>query len=285
MAMAQIDDDVRLHFVDTGNGSGNDTRTAVLLHGFPQTSHEWRRVVPGLVDAGFRVVAPDYRGAGGSSKPAAGYDKATMAADIRTLLRDHLDIDGPIVVVGHDVGAMVALAYALDFPDEVSHLVLVDAPLPGTELFEGMKGDPRGWHAAFHNARDVAELLVQGRERPYIQHLVAVRVYDPEAIGPDDFERYVRAYEEPGAMRAGFELYRAFDQDADAVRTAVDKNGRLAMPTLAVAGAAGGMAQVMEPMVGEVAADVTFRAAPEAAHWVPEENPDFLVEAIVELTA
>jgi pimeloyl-ACP methyl ester carboxylesterase len=108
-----------------------------------------------------------------------------------------------------------------------------------------------------------------------------VRIYDPDAIGPDDFDRYVRAYEAPGAMRAGFELYRAFDQDADDVRTALATQGPVDVPTLAVVGEAGGMARAMEPMVQQVAANPGLAAAPRAAHWVPEENPGFLVDAIL----
>src|SRR3954471_10747837 len=100
--MADIEPGLRLHYVIEGDGP----RTIVLLHGFPQTWWEWHGVIAQLAEAGYRVVAPDYRGAGHSWKPQTGYDKLTLAQDIRTLLRDRLDIDGPLVMVGHDIGLM-----------------------------------------------------------------------------------------------------------------------------------------------------------------------------------
>lgn len=125
-AMANIERGLRLHYVTAGDGP----RVVVLLHGFPQTWWEWRRVIPALVNADLKVVAPDYRGAGHSSRPAGGYDKLTMAGDIHRLLRDHLELEGPIVMVGHDIGLMVAYAYAQAYRDELSQLVVADAPLP-----------------------------------------------------------------------------------------------------------------------------------------------------------
>jgi pimeloyl-ACP methyl ester carboxylesterase len=278
---ADIAPGLRLHYVEAGEGP----RTAVLLHGFPETWLEWRRVVPALVAAGFRVLCPDYRGAGDSSKPATGYDKWTMAGDIQALVRKHAMADGPIVLVGHDIGAMVALAYAFRFRDELSHLVLIDAPLQGTTLMDQMKGDPRGWHVGFHGARDIAELLVQGRERAYLQYMIGVRIFDPSAISPTDFDAYVRAYEAPGAMRAAFEAYRAFEEDAVAVRAALAKGGKLKTPTLAIGGAAGGLVHAMPGMLRELAEQAAHEAAPRAAHWAPEENPGFVADALLRFTA
>src|SRR5262249_4350583 len=157
--MADIDSQLRLHYVVAGEGE----RTIVLLHGFPQTWWEWRKVIPELVEAGFRVVAPDYRGAGPSLRPLSGYDKRTMAADIHTLLRQHLQIELRVIAGGHDIGLMVAYAFAQGWRDEVSHLVVMDAPLPGTHVFDLSRNHPRVWHFAFHQARDVGEMLVAGR--------------------------------------------------------------------------------------------------------------------------
>jgi pimeloyl-ACP methyl ester carboxylesterase len=280
-AMTDVARDVRIHHVEAGEGPS----VAVLLHGFPETCAEWTKVTPRLVDSGFRVIAPDYRGAGASSKPASGYDKRTMAADIKALLRDDLHVAGRILLVGHDVGAIVAAAYALAHRDEVSHLALVDAPLPGTQVFDRMRGDPRGWHAAFHSARDVAEMLVQGRERAYLQHMIGVRIFDPSAISASDFDDYVRAYEAPGAMRAAFELYRAFDQDGQDLRRALEIGGKLDIPTLCVSGAMSGLGPIMGEMVGELAKNVRSVVAPRSGHWVPEENPTFLADALLELTS
>ncbi|HWM10808.1 MAG TPA: alpha/beta fold hydrolase, partial [Solirubrobacteraceae bacterium] len=193
--MADIEPGLRLHHVTAGDGP----RTLVLLHGFPQTWWQWHHVIPAFVDAGYRVVAPEYRGAGHSWRPAGGYDKVTMAGDVQRLLREHLRVEGEIVLAGHDIGLMVAYAYAQAYRDELSRLVLVDAPLPGTDVFDRLRTDPRVWHFAFHGARDIAEMLVAGRERQYLQSFFDARCYDPSGIGEDDLDLYASAYSAPGA--------------------------------------------------------------------------------------
>ena len=279
--MAEINPLLRLHYLIAGEGK----RTVVLLHGFPQTSWEWRHVIPALVGARFRVVAPDYRGAGNSWRPNGGYDKNTLARDIHTLLCDHLRIAEPIAVVGHDIGLMIAYAYAQAYRDVVSHLAIVDAPMPGTAVFDRVKSNPRLWHFAFHNARDVAEMLVAGRERQYLQAFFNARIFDPSAIDDRDMDVYTLAYTSPGAMRAGFELYRAFEQDAEDNREALRRNGKLDIPVLAVWGAISNTGPLLEEMMHEVANDVTGLEVPGAAHWIPEENPAVLTTGLLKLLA
>jgi pimeloyl-ACP methyl ester carboxylesterase len=109
-------------------------------------------------------------------------------------------------LIGHDIGLMAAYAYAQAFRDEVSHLVVMAAPLPGTAVFDRLRADPRVWQFAFHSARDVPEMLVSGRERLYLQAFFNARLYDPSAIGDQELDLYASAYAAPGAMRAGFEL-------------------------------------------------------------------------------
>lgn len=276
--MADTEPGLRLHYVTAGSGE----HTVVLLHGFPQTWWQWHRVIPTLVEAGFRVIAPDYRGAGRSWRPLGGYDKRTMAEDIYRLLRQHLLIQAPIVLVGHDIGLMVAYAYAQAHRDDVSHLVVMDAPLPGTAVFDRLRADPRVWHFAFHGARDVAEMLVTGRERQYLQAFFDARIFDPSAISDDDLDIYASAYAAPGAMRAGFELYRAFDRDGEDNRTALRQNGRLTVPILAVGGSTSTSGPVVEEMMREVAHDVTGLRVPGTAHWIAEENPTAFMAALLE---
>ncbi|MDW5265518.1 MULTISPECIES: alpha/beta fold hydrolase [Acidobacteriaceae] len=274
--MAQIEPGLRLHYVLAGEGE----RTIVLLHGFPQTWWEWRHVIPNLVSAGFRVIAPDYRGAGNSSRPAGGYDKRTMAGDIHRLLREHLQIQGPVALVGHDIGLMVAYAFAEMFRDEVSHLVVMDAPLPGTSVFDKLRVDPRVWHFAFHGARDVPEMLVAARERQYLQLFYNSRIFDPSAISEDDLDIYTSAYSAVGAMRAGFELYRAFDQDGLDNRSALAQNGKLQIPVLALFGAISNTSVGVEVMMREVAENVRGLQISQSGHWIAEENPEELTEAL-----
>jgi pimeloyl-ACP methyl ester carboxylesterase len=276
--MADIEPGLRLHYVTAGEGP----RTVALLHGFPQTWRQWRHIIPPLVSAGFRVVAPDYRGAGHSWRPPGGYDKRTMAEDIHQLLRLHLQIKGPVALAGHDIGLMVAYAFAQAHRDEVSHLAVMDAPIPGTAVYDRIRNDPRVWHFAFHGARDIAETLVAGRERQYLQAFFNARCFDPSAISEADLDIYVSAYSAPGAMRAGFELYRAFDQDAADNREALRSNGKLAMPVLAVGGAISTTGALMEEMMREVAQSVTSLRVPGTGHWVIEENPAAVATALLE---
>lgn len=279
--MADIEPGLRLHYVTAGEGE----RTMVLLHGFPQTWWEWRRVIPGLVDAGFRVVAPDYRGAGNSWRPLGGYDKRTMAADIHVLLQQHLRIEHPVVLVGHDIGLMVAYAYAQAHRDEVSHLVVIDAPLPGTAVFDRLRADPRVWHFAFHGTRDVPEMLVAGRERQYLQAFFNYRIFDTGAISESDLDIYTSAYTAPGAMRAGFEVYRSFDRDVEDNRDALKRNGKLTIPVLAVGGATSTSGPLVEEMMHEVAEVVTGLRISAAAHWIAEENPQEFTAGLLEFLA
>jgi pimeloyl-ACP methyl ester carboxylesterase len=276
--MAEIEPGLRIHYVTAGEGE----HTIVLLHGFPQTWWEWHHVIPLLVEADFRIVAPDYRGAGNSSRPWTGYDKRTMARDIHTLLRQHLRIEQPVIMVGHDIGLMVAYAYAENYRDAVSHLVVMDAPLPGTTIFYSLRSDPRVWHFAFHGARDIAEMLVAGRERQYLQAFFNARIFNPSAVSDDDLDIYASAYSAPGAMRAGFEVYRAFDQDVQDNRDALEKNGKLTVPVLAVYGAISNTGPRVEEMMHEVAINVTGLRIPNSAHWIAEENPEAFTDGLLQ---
>ena len=175
---------------------------------------------------------------------------------------------------------MVAYAYAQAFRDEVSHLVVVDAPVPGMTVFERLRTDPRVWHFAFHGVRDVPEMLVAGRERPYLQAFFGARLYNPSAFDGSGLDIYVAAYASPGAMRAGFELYRAFDRDIEDNRTALAKNGKLTIPVLAVGGAYSTTGPLMADMMREVAEDVTELCVHDTAHWIAEENPTGFLEGL-----
>lgn len=279
--MADIEPQLRLHYVTAGEGK----HTVVLLHGFPQTWWEWRKIIPDIVDAGFRIVAVDYRGAGHSWRPHGGYDKRTMAGDIQVLLRQHLQIESPVAIVGHDIGLMVAYAYAQAFRDEVSHLVVMDAPLPGTAVFDRLRADPRVWHFAFHGARDVPEMLVAGRERQYLHTFFNARIFNTSAVSENDLDIYASAYAAPGAMRAGFELYRAFDRDADDNRDALKRKGKLKIPVLAVGGATSTSGPIVEEMMREVAEDVKGIRIGGAAHWIAEENPAAFTLELLEFLA
>jgi pimeloyl-ACP methyl ester carboxylesterase len=231
--------DVRIHYVTAGTPprDSRDSRTIVLLHGWPQTWWEWRHVMEPLRSDGWFVVAPDYRGAGGSSKPESGYDKQTMARDIKALL-DHLGVKKPITLVAHDLGMLVAYAFATLYSEDVKRLVLMEAPIPGTETYESVLAttkfsQARLWHFHFHGAAgNEAETLIAGSEFPYLRNFYVKLSANPDAIPLSDAERYVADYTAPGAMRAGLELFRAFETDANDNRRILMEKGKLKMPVL-----------------------------------------------------
>lgn len=109
--------EVSIAYIFSPSTGKDDPETILLLHGYPESSYQFRHVITALSDKGFDVVAPDYRGAGRSSKPLSGYDKVTMAADIHELVMKHLGIKKKVHVVGHDIGGMIAYAYASRYPN------------------------------------------------------------------------------------------------------------------------------------------------------------------------
>jgi pimeloyl-ACP methyl ester carboxylesterase len=289
---AYLDTGVRLHYYDCGEGSD----TLVLLHGFPQTAWQWRHVIEPFAKAGYRVIAPDYRGAGHSSRPRSdhgypadlrgevtlprgGYTKWEMAEDIHLLLHEHLGLTEPAFVLGHDIGSMVATAYAFRYRADTRALGYGEASQPGTDFFERMKRTPTEWHFSFHNVLDLPELLVAGRERLYLQYFYDRHAARPTAV---DTDTYVQAYEQAGALRAGFDLYRAFEQDAADIRAALAAEGKLTIPCLGMYGQASvAHAGGAEEIGREIADDVTVDAIPGSGHWIAEENPKDLVASLL----
>jgi pimeloyl-ACP methyl ester carboxylesterase len=263
-------DDVRLHFRIGGAGF-----PVVLLHGFAETSHMWEPVLP-ILSGRHTVIVPDLRGAGASSKPDGGYDKKTMAHDIHTLLRS-LGVE-KATIVGHDIGMMVAYAYAAQYPDETERLVLMDAFLPGIGNWKDMWLMRDLWH--FHFYGDVPLALVAGRERIYLEHFWNDFAADPHQSVPEpDRERYALAYAQPGAMRAGFEWFRNFERDAD--EFAHMARERLRMPVRVVAGERSGGSFLIE-QVRLVANDVDGTVIPGSGHWLLEEAPALVIPVLQE---
>ena len=244
--------------------------------------------MPLFAAAGFRVIAVDYRGAGHSSKPVGGYDKHTMAKDIHALLAEHLAVGEEIVLVGHDIGLTIAFAFAALYPAAVGRLVLVDAILPGTSAWQallttGKLHNSNLAHFFFHNARNyVAETLTAGRERAYLGDFFDRIAFNLGAFGPEVVDHYAAAYAAPGGMKAGFEVYRAFDQDVEDNAALLKSAGRLRMPTLFVAGAESFLGTVAEAMLKEVAEDGSLATVPRSGHYPPGENPTGFVDVVLE---
>jgi pimeloyl-ACP methyl ester carboxylesterase len=244
----------------------------VLLHGYAETSDSWAPLATELVKS-CSVVVPDLRGIGRSSRPMGGYDKKTQAADIRavvtTLGHDRTS------VVSHDIGIMVAYAYAALYPDKVDQLVVMDAPLPGIAPWDEIVRNPALWHFSFHGPD--AERLVEGRERIYLDRIWNDFSGDPTKPDEDTRAYYAAEYAQPGAMRAGFAQFTAFAQDAEANK--VFQRTKLTMPVLAVGGEKSfGATEAV--VMRNVAVNVTEAVVPGSGHWLMEENPAFTVTLI-----
>ncbi|MBX6689229.1 alpha/beta hydrolase [Pseudomonas sp. USTB-Z] len=274
---AEVENGVRIRYLSAGTG----LRVVLLIHGYPETAIAWRHLVGPLVHAAYRVIAPDIRGAGGSSRPLTGYDKVQLAQDCLLVLKD-AGVSNPVCVVGHDIGLMIAYAFARRFRESTRALVVMDAPLPGTEAFDQISlNSQRVWHFHFHQAPDIPEALTAGREAFYLERFWHDLAYDAGAIDSITKQSYVESFSGPGGMRAGFELYRTFSRDADWNRAVYAREGKLSVPVLTMSGEASAFEPIMENMMLEVAANVTAVTILRAGHWLAEENPIDVAQAII----
>ena len=253
---------------------GGQGPAVLLLHGYAETSHMWLPLMPQLATSR-TVIVPDLRGAGNSERPQSGYDKKTMAKDIHELVQQlgYKEVS----IVGHDIGLMVAYAYAAQFPSEVNKVVLMDAFLPGVGDWKSVWLMRDLWHFHFYGETPLA--LVKGRERTYFEHFwndfAADRTHSvPEA----DRQFYAAAYARDDGMRAGFEYFKNFEQDAKDF--AALSTTKLNMPLLVLSGEkASGTFLIDQAKL--VATNVTGNVVQGSGHWLMEEAPDRVIPALV----
>jgi pimeloyl-ACP methyl ester carboxylesterase len=260
---------IRLHYLIAGAGP-----PVYLLHGYAQTSHMWRPLVAELART-HTVVAPDLRGFGSSAKPDEGYDKATMAEDIHALATalGHQRFG----VAGHDIGLMVAYALAAQHRDEIERIALMDAFLPGVGDWHNVWLLRDLWHFHFYGKTPLA--LVEGRERIYFEHFWNDFAADPaRSVSEADRRLYAAAYAQPGAMRAGFEVFRAFPRDAEAF--AGFARSKLGMPMLVLTGekASGDFLIAQGRLVADNVEGVVIKGS---GHWLLDEAPDQVIPRLV----
>ena len=252
---------IRLHYLQAGSGE-----PVVLLHGFGQTSHMWRPLIKELAK-NHTVIAPDLRGYGRSAAPADGYTKTAMARDVHALVTrlGHKSIE----LVGHDIGLMVAYAYAAQYPTEVKRIVLMEAFLPGVGDWTHVWLLRDLWHFHFYGKTPLA--LVSGRERIYLEHFWNDFAADPgKSISEADRKFYAKEYAKPGHIKAGMETFRAFEQDAkDFAQFAKTP---LTMPMLVLSGEkAGGQFLIDQGKL--VDTNVEGILVTGSGHWLMEEAP------------
>lgn len=267
-AYADIGEGVRMHYVIGGSGP-----PLVLIHGWPETWYAWREVMPALARSR-TVVAVDMRGFGDSTVTPGGYDRRTMAGDVRRLARQLFGTT-PIDLAGHDWGGSTAAVYAYTYPGEVRRLAVLEA-LPQGPWTE-REGGHENWFYGFHRIQGFPEAMTQGRERTYLEWFYRNFSISPDTIGRGEIDEYLRSYGRPGGMRPGFELVRNLPQDRANNRNA--EANPIRIPVLAV-GAEKSMGGAVEKNLRHMAADVRGAVVAGSHHFVLEDRPDEVVRLL-----
>jgi pimeloyl-ACP methyl ester carboxylesterase len=262
-------DGAQIHYLTAGHGPA-----VLLLHGYTQTSRMWRPIIPLLAEK-FTVIAPDLPGIGESSIPADKIDMITAAKQIHDLVRS-LKID-KARVVGHDIGLMVAYAYAAQFPAETEKLAVMDAFLPGVEGWEPIYNNPNVWHFRFNG--EYPEKLVKGRERTYFEYFWNVLAADKTYSIPEaDRKAYTEAYSKPGRMHAGWAYFASWPRLAkDFAQLSQTK---LTMPVLSIGGDKS-LGNELAAQMKLVATDVIVVVLKDTGHWILEEKPKETTESLM----
>ena len=266
---------VRVHYLKAGHGP-----PVLMLHGWPETSHAWVKVMP-LLAAHYTLIAPDLPGLGQSSAPQS-YDTRTVAAEMHAFVR-RLGYTQTYLVV-HDLGTWVGYAYTAQYPADVRRLVIMDAALPGITVTPGPPVpsalNEKVWQFSFNDVPGLPEQLVAGRERLFLTWFFRNKSHVRGALTPADVTTYVRAYTPMSKMHAGFEYYRAGYKDSfenkQLART------KLTMPVLALGGADGGDGTGMFKTMQLVATHVKGGAVPNCGHYIEEERPGYLASQVEE---
>lgn len=262
-------DGAKLHYMTAGQGT-----PLILLHGYAETSLMWKPIIPVLA-ARFKVIAPDLPGIGDSDIPKDGLDMKTAAIRIHDLVKS-LGVE-KAEVVGHDIGLMVAYAYAAQFPSEVTKLVLMDAFLPGVPGWEPIYNNPHIWHFRFNGP--TPEALVKGRERAYFDYFWNDFAADKDHSIPEAARAaYAAAYSRPGRMHAGWEYFVSFLKAAEDFGQL--SQTKLTMPVLSIGGDKS-LGQALGGQVKLVATDATVIVLENTGHWLLEENPKSTTDALL----
>jgi haloacetate dehalogenase len=261
---------IRQHYVTAGDGP-----PVYLLHGFPETWFGWRKQIPALAEK-YTVVAPDLRGYGLTDKPAAGYDKRTMANDVLALM-DHLGHQR-IVLVGHDRGARVSTRFAKDHPERLNRMVVMDN-VPTrivSQTFDAAKARAGYWFFTFLGVPDLPEALIAGNEEAFLTHFYRTWSYNPQMLRPEEVEVYVKNYQQPGAVRGSCADYRAIGEDV--AQDLEDADTLIDCPVLSIWGSesdvVGKAYDMREVWRGMVSGDLRTVGIPECGHLCQEERPD-----------
>jgi len=257
-----------LHYIRGGTGP-----TVILLHGFPEDWYAYHRLMPRLAKQ-FTVVAVDLRGVGGSAAAVGGYDAANMAEDVRQLA-EHLHLEH-VYVVGHDIGGMVAYAFARRYPETSRGVMMLDVPLPGIGPWDAVKAKPITWHINFQQTPELPEQLLAGREAIYFRHFL-----DRDTFSDADVTHYAQAYAAPGHLRAMLEIYRAFPANE---KFNASQQSAIGVPLVLAPGENSPFEKLMPSLAEALRAhgctNVKIEVIKNSVHYVADEQPDAVVELI-----
>ncbi|MGI4787406.1 MAG: alpha/beta fold hydrolase [Janthinobacterium lividum] len=244
--------------------AGDEGPTVLLLHGWPETGHAWRRVLPTLAASGYVVVAPDLRGSGDSDKPIGGYEAKSRMEDVRALIASLALAEDPVFVVGHgDAGAETAQAYAAVHSEEVAGLALLSAA-------PGLLPPQLNWLSEFHQTPDLPELLIGPHLEAYLRHFFRAWSHDPEMLPDTDLAVYAHALTKPGALRASLAPFRIVQSPLPALRD---------VPTLLLLGESD--PRIDFTQLPEDSDRLRVQTIPRGGHWLPEERPDPVAAALL----
>ena len=271
-------DGIRLHYVTGGAGP-----LVLLVHGFGQTWYEWHQLMPQLASH-FTVVAPDLPGLGLSGLPPsfAGQD---VSEHLYKLARS-FSPDAPFDLVAHDIGIWNTYPMAVTHGSDIRRLAYMEAPIPDKRLYDFPAFTPEGeslvWHFSFFTAANrLAEILVAGRERAFLEHFITVHAVNKAVFTPELLDMYARSYAKPHSLNASFEYYRALNETAR--RNEALSATKLSMPVLVVGGGGhGGMAQFEIEQMRDYADHVEGHTIDGCGHWIPEEAPGPLNRLVVD---
>lgn len=270
-----VNDGVGIHAVTLGAGPA-----VLLIHGFPQHWWMWRRTMRDLAAAGFRAIAIDQRGMGGSDIPLKDYAKSTLAGDARAVL-DSLG-EEKATVVGYDHGGGAGLALAYTAPERVAKLAVLEYAPPGFGYEMGLTAAPGNvnWQLSFFTHPDVAVQFIAGKERELLSWYFWHWAHNPDAVEQADFEIYVRQLQKPGGLRGGFMHFATVFEDMEWFKAQAAAR-RLSMPCLGVGGALAA-GPYPEMALRALADDVRGMVLPEAGHWLAEEQGEACARVLIE---
>ncbi len=277
---------VKLHYRLGGPESG---RPVILWHGFLSTGHLWRKVAPELARAGYRVLIPDMRGYGDGDKPEGteGYDARSLMEETRALAAG-IGFGGgrPILIAAHDMGALPALIWAADHPEEVAALAYIEAPVmlsgPLKTVFtydRARMGEGSMWWWILPLAPEVPERLIVGHERAFLTWFHRHMAH-PETIGPEALDETLRTFTGREGVLGSMGIYRAAFDSIEQTEPLTEH--KIATPVLAVGGRLG-LGDRVSKMVALVARNVEAVTLQDSGHFVPEEQPKETVRLLREL--